>query len=236
MSSSSGRAERGFFLAMTALIGVVILVAFGSRVLVGETSFTSLPLWFHLHAVPMVGWIALINCQAWLVWRGDLSAHRRIGKFGAILAGYMVVSGWIFTPTSVIWRGAGSPEAISGQVGFLTTNLINITVFGLFVLAAILLRGQSAWHRRLMLCATVLLAGVAWFRIALMFVDGDPFSSSTIMVTGHFAVCMIGDMVIIRRFHPAWILGAAAWWGNILLTGWLTASPIGAAIGRTLFS
>lgn len=110
-----------------------------------------------------------------------------MGKFGAILSEYMVISGWIFTPMSAIWRRAGSPEAVLARVGFLTTNLINITAFGLFVLAAILLRGQSTWHRRLMLCATVLLAGVAWFRIALLVVSGDPFFPTTVMVTGHFA-------------------------------------------------
>lgn len=46
---------------------------------------------------------------------------------------------------------------------------------------------------------------------------------------------MIGDLVVTRRFHPAWVLAAAAWWINMLLMGWLTVSPVGGAIGRVLF-
>lgn len=80
--------ERGFLFAMILLVGLLVIAAFGARALNGDTSFTGLPWWFHLHAVPMVSWVGLIGYQSWLVWRGNIPMHRRIGWLGAGLASY----------------------------------------------------------------------------------------------------------------------------------------------------
>lgn len=115
------------------------------------------------------------------------------------------------------------------------SNLINITTFGLLVLAAIIWRKRTDWHRRLMLIATILLAGVACFRVTV-FIDGDrALELTALFVTAHFALCLIGDWLIGHRFRPVWLLGPAAWYFNMWLTFTLVESSVGEAAGRALF-
>ena len=234
--SSGEQRERGFLFCIAVLTACVVVAGFGLRIVNGETSFTGFPWWFHVHAVPMAGWIALVVVQSWLAWQGNMSRHRQLGWVGAALALLMVVVGWFFTPATGALRVTEGVEPSLDYVTFLLVNMCNITMFGLMVFTAIMLRKRTDWHRRLMLIATILVTIVAWFRVmGLVGLEGEPqFQATRIATIAHFGICILGDWIIRGRPHPAWFIGIAAIIVDFLLARLLAVSPIGDALFRAI--
>ena len=234
--SDRERRERAFLFSVAVFSALIVVTGFGLRVVNGETSFTGFPWWFHVHAIPMASWIALVVAQSWLAWKGNMSLHRQLGWIGAALAILMVVVGWFFTPATGAFRVSEGAEPTLDYVTFLLVNICNITMFGLMVLAAVLVRRRTEWHRRLMLVATILVVIVAWFRVmGLAGLEGEAqFQATRIATFVHFGFGIAGDWVIRGRPHPAWFIGIAAIIVNFFLARSLASSPIGEALANAI--
>ena len=196
--------ERRFFLSMALLLVASAVVGFGYFKLSGKSTFYS-PWWVHLHAVSMVGWLGFFVLQNSLVVRGNLALHRRLGQFGAVYAGWIVLVGLVVGWVEVASRRNmpfDPPESIA-------LNWMNILAFaGLFV-AAFRLRQRPDWHKRLMLSAMICLAAPAYGRTLIMF-DARTNTTYTLWILSYIAIAALGDFAIRRRFHLAWLWGFAA--------------------------
>ncbi len=199
-------AERLFFLRMAYAIAATVVIGFGGFAALGISSFSS-PWWVHLHAVSFMAWIALYITQNTLAYRGELQHHRRLGRVGALLAGWMVIMGLVLTPFTV---SVGRVPPVFTPAYFLALDWVNIVCFAALVFTALHLRRETDWHRRLMFCATVCVIAPAVGRLQIIAMN----QMSSWVVVGSLlsfvAVGMLADLKRHHRIHPAYGWGAAA--------------------------
>jgi len=101
--------------------------------------------------------------QAWLVSEGKIRDHRDWGLAGISLATAVVVVGYataIFGLHERLARGEGDRAR-----AFLSTPFTAITLFAIFVAAAIACTHRPEWHKRLMIAGTVSLVNAAAARL-----------------------------------------------------------------------
>lgn len=197
--------ERNFFMGMALLLALTVLTGFGMFIIVGISSFGA-PWWVHVHAVSFMSWIALYLTQNYHVWRGDLTAHRKLGRIGALLAAWMVLVGLVLTPVTLTVHR--SPPFFT-PAQFLALDWVNVTVFAALIGAGIAMRRQTDWHRRLVLCATICVIAPAWGRILVLAGAMTPWHN-TFALMGYVAIAMIADLRIRGRIHPAYLIGFGA--------------------------
>lgn len=160
----------------------------------------------HVHGVVMTAWFALFLVQARLVAAGRTALHRRLGVAGVALAVVVLLTG---TALGVQAARAGSAPVGVPPLVFLALPLGEMFVFGTLVFAAVALRKRSAWHKRLMLLASIAILTPAMARLPFDFVSaGGPlvFFALTDLV---ILACIVFDTVRNRRLHPAFAAGLA---------------------------
>lgn len=175
-------------------IGLALFITFGflQFALRGFVNIPSMPAYVHLHAAAMMGWLAITVIQPTLAERADTTLHRRVGWTGVGLATAVVVIG-IYTARHII--AAGMQPPFFTQPYFLALTHIGLAAFAAMVIAAVLARKDTGWHRRLMLGSTVLLMEPALGRILPM---------PLIMPWGEWLVMAIQLMavaIIVRHDH-----------------------------------
>lgn len=198
--------ERLFFLVMALAIALTVIVAFGWFYLAGISSFGS-PWWVHVHGVTFVGWISLYVVQNVLAFRNDLVVHRKLGRIGAVYAGWMVFVGLVLTPLTL---AVGRSPPFFTPAYFLALDWMNIAVFGALFYAAIRYRKRTDWHRRLMLCATVCVIAPAWGRLIVLTGNAMTAELNVAMLLLYVVAAMLFDWGNRGRVHPAYVWGAGA--------------------------
>ncbi|WP_374529835.1 hypothetical protein [Novosphingobium sp.] len=197
--------ERRFFMGMAVLLALTVLTGFGLFIVVGISSFGA-PWWVHVHGMTFMSWIALYLTQNWLVLRGNITAHRKLGRIGGLLAIWMVFVGMVLTPVTLAVHR--SPPFFTPPQ-FLALDWVNIAVFAALIASGIALRRQTDWHRRLMLCATIAVIAPALGRILVLAGHMSPWNNAFALL-GYIGIAMVADMRIRGRVHPAYFVGAAA--------------------------
>lgn len=202
-----------FYFTIALVMTATVIVGFGTNALLGRVDIAHLPLWLHLHALVFFSWILLYTYQNWLILRGNVERHRRLGWIGAGLAVGIVVVG---ETVSLLAVHIGLLPFFFTPPYFLAMALLTLLGFGGLVTAAIALRRRTEWHRRLLLCATILLINPAWGRLVPMPLMGE--------VAGNWAVCaalllyvgwgMIHDLRVRGHVHPAY------YWGGGVIVAW----------------
>ena len=168
-----------------------------------------LSLLIHVHGLAFTAWIVLFVAQTILVARHRVRFHRRLGTAGAALAGVMVVLG---LAAALVFARNAYAAGDTSVLGFLVIPFGDTFVFASLVAAALVYRRRPETHKRLMLLATISLLGAAIARWPHpIFQSGNaPF----FVVTDLFiAVCVVRDLVALRRVHPALV------WGGLLVVG-----------------
>ena len=201
------------------LLALAIIAALGFALisLLGLVDVPSLPLITHAHAVIMASWLVLIAVQSHLGSHGSIALHKRLGKFGALLALAVVATG-LMTLVDVLSTGRVPPIFTSGY--FLMLGIMNLTGFSFCVGAALVLRKNTGWHRRLMLGSLILIYEPALGRILPFFLvpilGATPENAVSVMmenrdlidtvrVSVHLSIVtiiMLGDRLVTGRFHP----------------------------------
>ncbi len=217
------RGDERFFFGLACAMAAIIVAGFSLNLAMGRSSF-SLPLIYHVHGVVFFGWVALYLAQNWLVTSGNVALHRRLGWLSALWVPAMVVAGTLMTVAAV--RRTGGPFFFDANV-FLISNPLGLLAFAGLVFAAVRMRRQTDWHRRLMLCAMATLTGPGFGRILPMPLFIPWAWEVGNLVTLVFPLAgMLADRRRYGRVHPAW------YWGIGISVAWLMA---GIAIANTAF-
>lgn len=197
--------DRRFFTVMAGVVAVVVAAGFGPSY-ASSLAPPGLPFWVHLHGAVMTAWIVLFGVQAWLARRRSLTLHRRLGWLSIGLVAAMVPLG-LATNALAIHRGATPPFFTPAQM--MAADVLDLTLFAGLFTAAVLLRRQAAWHKRLLLCATVLLTWPALGRLIPLRALGLSMiiPASVVLLIALALVGPLFDLTTRRRVHPAYFWG-----------------------------
>jgi uncharacterized membrane protein len=224
--SPAVRDERFFFISALVMAGLVVL-GFGLNLGLGRSTF-AVSARFHVHALLFFSWTSLYVVQSALVNRDALALHRRLGWVAAVLMPAMVVSGILITALNV--REGRSPPFFE-PVYFLVMNPLHILSVAGLVLAAILMRRRTQWHRRLMYCSMALLVAPAFGRLLPMpFLV--PYAGAAVVIPC-LILMVVGAVRDFRRgggVHPAWWWGMGTAAGVVVLIQLVAYSALGLAI------
>lgn len=162
------RYDRVFYGGMGMLLAAIALAGFAPTfylrswfgappTVTGSTELTPLA---QIHGAVFTAWMILFVTQTSLIASRRVAVHRRLGIAGAVLAGIMVIVGYL-TAVAAAGRGAAPPGA--DPLAFLSVPLFDLVLFTTFVTAAVLRRRDKETHKRLMLLAyiSIIAAGVA---------------------------------------------------------------------------
>lgn len=190
-----------FWHRMAIGLAVFIVAGFLQFALRGFVDPVAAPFWVHLHGVAMLAWLALLIVQPTLVSQGNLALHRRLGWIGAGLALFITALG-IFTGVASLVLNRFPP--FFSPPYFLALTTVESLVFGLMVLAAVRRRHTTAWHRRLMIGATIVILEPALGRILPMpLMIGWSDIPIGLIQLGVVGIIAIYDRRTLGRVHPA---------------------------------
>ncbi len=230
MPASAGR-DDGFFLRGAIAMTVVIVAGFSLQLAMGRSSFASPPL-VHAHAIVFMGWVVIYLAQNVLATTGRIALHRRLGWLAAVWMLPMLVLGCAVT-LAIVRRGQ-VPFFFKPQQ-FLVFDPVALITFAGLTTAAILLRRQTDWHRRLHFCAMAILLGPGFGRLLPMPLLAPWAWEATMAMCLLFPIAgVIADLRRSGRAHPAWAMGLAALVGSAVLTEAITYSPAGDVLYRAV--
>lgn len=153
-----------FYFFMSLLIAVVVVYGFSFTV--EKNLFhpaVPRPFLLYVHAAVFTTWLGFFVLQTALVRTRNVRVHRRLGWFGAALAGAMVVLG---ISTAIIMGRFNRLQLHSTDVDWaLMIPLFDMLCFGTTLGLAILWRKKPEYHRRLMLVATCALTAASFGRL-----------------------------------------------------------------------
>jgi hypothetical protein len=134
-----------------------------------------------------------------------LDWHRRLGVFGAALAGAMVVLA-LLVATDALARGFVPPGSKLDPKSFYSIPVFETAVFCVLIVWALRARADGAAHKRLMLIATISLMGPAINRWAFLPSAHRGLVTSVIV---DFLILLIAgfDLWSRRRIHRATVQG-----------------------------
>jgi hypothetical protein len=226
VSSSS---DDTFFVRAAVIMALIIVAGFSFQHAMGRSTFASPPL-VHAHAIIFMGWVAIYLTQNLLIGSGRIDIHRKLG---------WIALGWIFPMVllgclvTLAMLRRGQVPFFFRPLQFLVFDPMTLFTFAGLTLAAVAMRRQTDWHRRLHFCGMSLLLGPAFGRLLPMPLMQPWAWEAT------FAVCLLfplaGTVSDLRRrgsVHPAWRVGIGAMLGCLILTEAITYSPVGSALYR----
>jgi hypothetical protein len=218
--SAEARRERRFFAGMAVAFALTVLAGFSRSYYFNGAAgerFELSPL-LHWHGAVYTAWMLLLVVQTLLVAARRTDLHRRLGVAGVALAGGMIALGSAVAITRTA-SGAIADQGVPPLL-FLAVPLFGMVVFGALVGAAVVLRRRSAFHKRLMLLATLELVTAAVSRLPYV-EDWGP--AGFFGVTDLFVVAIAAyDYATAKRIHPATL------WGGLVL---VASQPLRLAIG-----
>jgi len=219
--------EEGFFLNWAIVMAAIVVAGFSFHLAMGRSTFASPPL-VHAHAIVFMGWVVLFLLQNIFVATGRMDLHRRLGWLATVWVAAMIVLGCLVTAAMV---RRGQVPFFFRPLQFLVLDPVTVFTFAGLTMAAVMLRKQTDWHRRLHTSAMVVLLGPAISRL-LPSPLLTPWAWEAVVAacTVVLAVGAALDARRIGRFHPAWGWGFAAMVACLLVTEAITYSPAGAAL------
>jgi hypothetical protein len=116
---------------------------------------------------------------------------------------------------------------------FLLRGFMGVVTFAGLVAAAICLRRRPAWHKRLMLCATIVVVGPGLERALPVPLMGPSwFYGVDLVLLAIAAAGPVFDFVTLRRIHPAYLYGVGAIFAGQMGVDLLLHTPLPAAVVR----
>src|ERR1700722_14680491 len=155
--------SRYFYFCMALLMAVLAAWAFSNTVdarLLHAKPPRPLLLW--LHAAAFSAWVVLFVGQSALVRVRKVALHRALGWFGAALAAFMIVSGFIVS--IVMIRLEITVLHLKNAASFLSILRCDLIIFGVCTALAIYFRKRPEYHRRLVFVGRCQLAQASFVR------------------------------------------------------------------------
>ena len=208
MAGDLWKADRGsaFYLGFALVAALAALIGFSTTYFLPMAGgrFAG-PAIAHLHGLLFFTWIALLIAQAWLARARRMRLHQRLGLAVLPLAAAMAVTGLgigMFAVRRDLAAGGGD-AAYSQLVGVVTGMLFLL----IFVGIAWATRRRPAWHKRMILLATVAVLWPAWFRWRHL-LPGLPRPDIWLGVVVSDSLILIAalrDQARFGRVHPAYL-------------------------------
>jgi hypothetical protein len=167
----------------------------------------------HVHGVLFFTWVVFVAVQAMLVSCGQTSWHRDAGLLGIALAALMVFSGMLATIVHLRAGLEGPRPEIARAAAALSVS--GMLLFTAFVTAAVATIRRPAWHKRLIVLASMEVLGAAVGRLVRLMPGVAPsegFVIMTMLLDAGLVAIVLADRRSTGRVHSAWILG-----GGVLL-------------------
>jgi hypothetical protein len=161
----------------------------------------------HLHGLVSTSWLLLFLAQVSLVGVRRTDIHRRLGVAGGVLAGLLVVVGYL---TAVEGARLGhAPPGAPSPLAFLSVPLGTLATFGVPIGLALAYRRRSEIHKRLMLLGTLSILTPALARMGrLVGSEGPPFAIGGTCLL--ILTCVMYDKWAHGRVHPVFLWGGLA--------------------------
>ena len=225
--STSGPAarthEHRFWLAIVATLAILVFWGFGGSfflrgILPPRPSYIDgaarLP--FVLHGLAFGAWMLLLTIQVGLVASGNTRRHRQLGQSSLVLLPILAITG--IAVTLHAGRHGFHDMPIPTAV-FLTVPVLGLGFFLVVTVLALLLRHRPAAHKRLMVIATMMVAGAGTTRIPEVVATVPPgFDPTQLLIVP----MLWWDWRSLGRVHPATL-----WGGIALVITNSVAVPIG---------
>jgi uncharacterized membrane protein YozB (DUF420 family) len=175
----------------------------------------------------MALWFAFGPLQGWLMRRGEMKWHRRVGYAAAAYAAVFVVLGLIANARlTARLESPGDPANI-----IIWGNYFTLVMFATFISLAILLRKRPEAHKRLTLLASVAVVGPALGRFPMWQIFAGGMGAGKDFAIGGLLVMLVSlivyDTIARRRPHPATWIGALAIVASIAAAVALGLSQVG---------
>ena len=220
--------ERFFLIASAAMVALIV-AGFLTLYLRGISTFAA-PWPVHVHAVAFMAWVGFFMLQVTLATTGRIDLHKRLGWIGAALMPVLLILGALILFRMM--RNAAVPP-FWNYAYFMVMNLMALVAFAALTIAAIRMRKETQWHRRLMFCGMAALVITPVNRLlpdAILVQYMSLISAAAILL---FPLAGMGaDWLRERRIHSAWLWGL----GVLTVAGLATevvgrSSWAGAAVG-----
>lgn len=231
-SRTAWRSDQQFFVTMNIVCSVLVVFGFAQFALRGFVDPMRAPWWVHVHGLAMLAWLGLNVVQAQLAHGGSIAQHRRLGKIGFALAMGIALLG-AFTGIMAVVRGTMPPFFTPGY--FLALTNVGMAIFAGLIVAAVRMRRDTEWHRRLMLVALIFILEPALGRILPMPLL-QPFAQWWELA---FQLLFLGfamghDLKHRGAIHPAFKLGAVILIGFHVVIFGLSHLPPWIALAESL--
>jgi hypothetical protein len=195
------RADDIFFPGMALLILGVVVLGFGQSYFFAGMLRAKLPnTLVHIHGAIFVSWIFFLVIQSSLVATGKVKWHMTLGIFGVIMLPLMAVFGVLTLFDSIRRNGTDVPPEL-----LLAGDLSNLALFVVLTAWALLVRRNSASHKRLMILGTMAIMGPA--------IDRWPIPHTIIGTLAIFLglplLVVVYDLWSSRRVHRSTAIGYA---------------------------
>ncbi len=189
-----------------------------------------LPALLILHATLFVAWVLLFIAQPMLITRGSITLHRRVGWAGLALGCAMVILG-AAAILFALWHKTLPFFYPPGL--FIVRGFVGLGLFAALLAAAIVQRRRPDWHKRLMLCAAIVIVTPGLERALPLPVFGAfwPFVADAVLDLIALAGPAV-DLVRTRRIHPAYLCGVGAIVGGQAGVDIVWPTPIADALLR----
>jgi hypothetical protein len=200
----SDRNSRFYRFAAFAALGIALTGFFLTYLRPMALGSFAGPGWSHVHGASLLAWLLLVIAQTQLVGRSP-ALHRRLG-WAALLIAPAVALTTVAIGVQSTARGVaagGGPEVISGLIGNITAPLM----FLMLVSAALIMRRDPQWHKRLVFVATVAMLWPAWFRWRhfLPWIPRPDITLGLVMADLPIVLAMLRDRWRFGAIHPAYL-------------------------------
>lgn len=215
-----------FFPIMSSLLIVFVFLGFAPTYYMRPASAGAIPASLHIHGAAMTAWYVLLLLQTTLIAMRRRAVHRRLGVAGAVIASVIV----ILNPMVVVWGVAHRPpgEPIELTALIVVGDLLVMAIFAILAALAIYWRRYPETHSRMLMLASIAVAGPALGRLSLNLAATPLPGLITLMLLPLLVV--VHDRVLMKRVHPVSAWGAAAIIGSLVLSIGIANSPAGPAI------
>lgn len=103
----------------------------------------------HIHGALMASWIILLVIQPILIYKGNYSAHRFVGKLSYVIAPLMITSMFLILRFS--YHKGIVKRSIEAVISFQSLTIMQLVCFSLFFTLAIINRKNTFKHMRYMI-------------------------------------------------------------------------------------
>jgi hypothetical protein len=203
------RYDRPFFAAMAVLLTAAMVVGFAHTYFLAGVFKAKLPnTIIHIHGAVFTAWFVLLLVQSALASSGRVDLHRKLGIAGIAIAAAMIPLGVLAT-AEFVHRQAALPRIRMAAI----MPCAELFTFAVLAAAAFLLRKRPAWHKRLILLATIAIIGAAVGRMEFLPYWNFHRNAALRLAWAYTYAFLIPpiayDVWSLRRLHRATLWGSA---------------------------